>query len=550
MNYIKKSSSSRWLNFIPLILFVGVALFLTFKVFSFPTLVIGDNFRWNINSVNDILGPKIVRQSYMGDIAVLSTFKSGFLYPLTYLIVTLNLSTAIVYPFLFYVLAMSAFYFFAKEFLKNKALIVIVSVLYIINPITPYYYASIINAFSLIFLPIGLMFFVRSLKELKRQEKTHFVRNLAITSLFLGLAVSANEQFVLSVVLISVFLLITFTIALFQKFRFSGLFLRKWLINLALFALVFGIVCLPLVISLSNIQSAPLSTYFQSSATSNFLQTVQYTYKTVNLGTVLRLGGDSGSGLGTNSWYDNNNFSNYFGYTLFAFFITSVFLLVMFRKKLLNDRLFFSQNAVLFLVALVLIFIIKGLNPSSVSNGFLAFTLKTWESPIKLDVLLLVSILVALLLFLKVVESSAWRRKKIITGLVLTLLIATTIVYDSPWLVGYAGQTTLQQVADSAKWGTLYNQTYIDAANSISQQSATGRGIILPYTHKAELYSDPNTRVFQTLSAVNSQADQIVSGSNISWSKSLGLFSINSLAVMNGYDPNDGLIFPERPLTK
>ena len=533
---------------IPLIIFVAIGLFLSFKVLSMPNLVIGDNFHWTTNNINDIIGPKMVRESYLGDIGILSTFKSGFLFPLTYLFVSLSIPSTIVYPFIFYVLAMVTFYLFSKEFLKNDALRILVAVLYIVNPVTPYYYASIINAFSLVILPVGLMFFVRSLKELRSKEKNSFVRNMAFTALFLGLTVSANEQFILSVVLVSVFLAITFIVSSYKKCGLTKNFVKVCGINLSIFALVFFILCMPLVISISNIQSAPLSTYFQGPSDLRFIQTVQYTYQTVNLGTLMRLGGDSGAGLGNNSWYDSNIITNYFGYLLLGFFALSILVLVKFRNKLRDDRLFFFQSILLFVVVFIIILVMKNLTSSSISNQSLALILKTWESPIKLRVLLLISALTSVLLIFKMIELFSGKRKNVIIGLTLILLISTTIVYNSPWLINYAGETTLQEITDSAKWGTLYNQTYVDASSNVEQMSLGYRGIVLPFTHKTELYADPNTRVFQTVSAVTDETSQLISEGNVSWSKSLGLFSIKSLAVMNGFDSNEGNIFP-KPVT-
>jgi hypothetical protein len=528
---------------LPLFIFIIITLFLTFNVLSLPTLVIGDNFHWSLNNINDIIGPKVTRESYMGDIGVLSTFKSGFLFPLTYILSSFNLPSTIVYPFLFYVLAMLSFYFFSKEFIENKALRILAGVLYLINPITPYYYASIINAFSIILLPLGLKFFVRSLREVKSQQKTLFIRNLAFASLFLGLTVSANEQLVLSVLLVSVFLLVTFVFTSYRSWGLTNRCLKVCLVNLSIFAMVFAAVCLPLFISLNNIQGAPLSTYFQSSS-SNFLQTVQYTYKTADLGTLLRLGGDSGAGLGTNSWYDINSITNYFGYAILGFFMAAILLLAVSTRKRVEDRPFFIQGIILFIVSLALIFIMKNMDATSVSNTPLAWILRAWETPIKLRVLILISVLTTSLLLFKFMDSSNVKKKKALIGLTLTVLIIATVVYNSSWVINYAGETPLQQIADSSKWGTLYDQTYVAAASIVEQQSLDSRGIILPYTHKAELYSDPNTRIFQTMSAVNDETSQIISGNNVSWSKTLGLYSIKSLAVMNTYDPNDGLIFP------
>ncbi len=72
----------------------------------------------------------------MGDIALLSTFKSGFLFPLSYLLSSINLPVTIVYPFMFYFLSMVSFYAFSGEFLKNKAFRITVSIAYLVNPVS------------------------------------------------------------------------------------------------------------------------------------------------------------------------------------------------------------------------------------------------------------------------------------------------------------------------------------------------------------------------------------------------------------------------------
>ncbi len=481
----------------------------------------------------------------MGDIGVLSTFKSGFLFPLTYVLSLLKLPSTIVYPFLFYVLTMVSFYFFSKGFLKSESLRILVSVLYLVNPVTPYYYASIINAFSLVLLPLGLKFFVRSLRELQSQKRPGVVKNLGFASLFLALTVSANEQFILSVALVTVFLVVTFAVALFMRYRLTKKFLKLCAVNFSIFALMFFVVCLPLIISQFNIQSAPLATYFQGPSSSRFLLTISYAYHNSNLVNLLRFGGDAGSGLGVNAWYDSTAVTNYFGYILFAFFAASILALFLPKNRLNKDRLFFYQSILLFGVALVLILLMQTLNSGLLSNGLLSLILKTWETPVKLRVVMLISVLSTLLGFFGIVEFSAIRgKKKFFFGLALTLLIVGTVVYNSPWLVDYAGQTTLQEVSDAAKWGSLYNQTYVNIATQLDQASQNQRGIILPYTHKVELYSDPNSRIFQLVSSLNGPSAELISDGSFSWSKALGMFSIKSLAVMNGYDANDELIFP------
>ena len=533
-------------HFAFLLVFLTIAFFLTFSVIFLPSPVIGDNFRWTQSNVIDIIGPKIVRSSYMGDIGVLSTFKSGFLFPLTYILASLNLPSTIVYPFLFYVLTMVSFYLFSKEFLKSESLRILVSVLYLINPITPYYFASIINAFSLVLLPLGLKFFVRSLREMQSQKRPGVVRNFGFAGLFLGLTVSANEQFILSVALVTIFLALTFIGTSLTKYRLSKEFGKLCGVNFLICGLIFLVVCSPLLISEFNIQSAPLASYFHGSS-SNFLQIISYTYQNSNLYTLLRLGGDAGSGLEINAWYDSSAITNYFGYVLFAFFVLSTLMIVLTKKQLNKDRMFFFQSILLFGTALVLILLMKNLNADSLNNGVLALLLKTWETPIKLRVVMLISALTTVLWFFGLIEFSALRgKKKFFIGLALSLLIMGTVIYNSPWLVDYAGQTTLQEVSDSLNWGGLYNQTYVNAANQLESQFQNQRGIILPYTHKTELYADPNSRIFQLISSENAASSQLISEGNFSWSKALGLLSIKSLAVMNGYDAYDQLIFPTK----
>jgi hypothetical protein len=105
-----------------LFVFLGLTLFLTYQIITLPSLVIGDNFNWTPSNVLDILGPKIIRESYMGDIAVVSTFKTGFLFPLTFIVTSLNLPSTLVYPAFFYFLSMLSFYFLSKEFLSSQVL--------------------------------------------------------------------------------------------------------------------------------------------------------------------------------------------------------------------------------------------------------------------------------------------------------------------------------------------------------------------------------------------------------------------------------------------
>ena len=137
---------------------------------------------------------------------------------------------------------MVSFYLFSKEFLKSESLRILVSVLYLINPITPYYYASIINAFSLVLLPLGLKFFVRSLREMQSQKRPGVVQNFGFAALFLALTVSANEQFILSVALVTIFLILTFIITLFIRYRLTKKFIKLCVVNFSIFGLIILIV--------------------------------------------------------------------------------------------------------------------------------------------------------------------------------------------------------------------------------------------------------------------------------------------------------------------
>ena len=91
----------------PFIIFFLISLFLCYKLITLPNIVIGDSFHWTKNTLHDLLGLKVIRETYMGDVAILSTFKTGFLLPICLLIDSLNLSFSFVYPLLFYFLAMT-----------------------------------------------------------------------------------------------------------------------------------------------------------------------------------------------------------------------------------------------------------------------------------------------------------------------------------------------------------------------------------------------------------------------------------------------------------
>ncbi|MBE3138348.1 MAG: hypothetical protein IMZ63_00875, partial [Actinobacteria bacterium] len=483
----------------------------------------------------------------MGDIAVLSAFKTGFLFPLTYFLVSISLPSTLVYPFLFYFLSLLSFYFLSKEFLKNESLRVLVSLLYLINPVTPYYFASLINAFSLVLLPLGIKFFVRTLKEIEQSTKPAIFKNFILTALFLGLCVSANEQFVFSVLLITLFILVTFAVFLHKKYKILVLSFKAFLFNMASFGLVFVFVNIPLFVSIANIQKAPWATYFQGHSTSRFLATVEYTYRNVDLNTLLRLGGDSGTGLGQSSWYDSFLLTNLFGYVLLILFILSILILAFKKDVFPKIRLFFYQIVILFIFTLILLLFMKNLpNSTNVFGTPIDLFLETWESPSKLRVILLVSLLtVTFVIFSKLEFFARKRKNKLIVGVAVTLVLLSTFIYNSPWLINYGGKTTLQEVTDVTKGGDLYNERYVNATRLLDDQGSNGRGIIIPYTHETELYASPNSRIFQIVSQINQQTSELVSEKNVQWSKTLGLFSIKTVAVMNYFNLGEGLIFPD-----
>jgi hypothetical protein len=99
---------------------------------------------------------------------------------------------------------MVSFYFLAKEFLDSNVFRILVSILYVVNPVTPYYFASLINAFSLVLLPSALKFFVRTIKDVEKSGS--FIKNMVYAAFFIALTVSANEQFVLSALLLAAFM--------------------------------------------------------------------------------------------------------------------------------------------------------------------------------------------------------------------------------------------------------------------------------------------------------------------------------------------------------
>ena len=524
-----------------------VCFFLTYNILPLPSLVIGDNYYWTKQNVVDVLGPTVIRESYLGDIVVLSTFKNGFLFPLSYLLSALNIPLTLIYPFLFYFLSMLSFYAFSTEFLTKKFWCLVVSAMYVINPITPYYFTSMLYAFALVFLPLALKFFIRTLREIGRQPKPSYAsRNFMISAMFLSLSVSAHEQFFLSAAVISIYLILTFIVICLRRYGRTRYFVRVSAINILLFASVFLIVNIPLLLSVNSINRAPLATYFKGSL-GDFLGNIQYCYATANPITLFRLGGDSGVGLGQNSWYDSSAFTNLFGYALFVVFLASILLLILRKDLGRTDKTFFSMNILLFINSILLIEFMEYLPSNSVlSEKLFSFVLQTWESPTELRVILLLSLLTTTLIAFKKLETYGKTRKtRIIRGTAVIFLIASVVLYNSPWLITYAGYTPLQQISENLNWGNLFNQGYSELANLLVEEYSNQRGVMIPYTHEAELYLPPNFRLFQLVSAVNDQTTELTQGISVPWSKILGLFSVQHAVLSKVFQPNELLIFPK-----
>jgi hypothetical protein len=222
-------------------------------------------------------------------------------------------------------------------------------------------------------------------------------------------------------------------------------------------------------------------------------------------------------------------------------------LLFLKKESLKKDRAFFVFAAVLFVVSFALLMLIKGLPTILGSAGAsLDSLLKTWENPSKLRVVLLISALVTTLVVFGKLEASAPRnRNKIFTYLLVIMVALSTIAYNSPWLINYPGQTTLKGISDANKWGGLYQQELATVTGVLDYQRSNQRAIILPYTHVTELYASPESRVFQIVSQVDEVVSQLIPEDNVQWSKTLGMLSIKSVAVKNGYDSKVSLIFPK-----
>jgi len=485
--------------------FLFISYFATYNTILLPSLVIGDNFYWSKSNIVDILGLKVVRESYMGDIALLSTFRNGFLFPFSYILTLLKLPISIVYPFLFYFLSMLSFYALSMEFLNSKIMRIVVSAMYLVNPVVPYYFASLLSAFALVFLPLAFKYFIRALREIDQPSGPSCLsKNFVLCALFLSLCLSAHEQLFLTVLLITLYIISAFIITSLRKLGLTRNFLRFLGPRILLFASVFLAISTPLILSLNNIGSSPLAEYY-TGRFDDFLTNVRFSYTTANPITLFRLGGDSGGGLETEAWYDSTLYTNVFGYTIFIAFMIAIFLLVIKTDYNSMDRTFFFVNVIMFANAFVLIMFMKNL-PSNrtFATSIFSFLLQTWESPGKLRVILLLCGLSGgLLAFRELEKINFIGKKRIIKSTMIVLVVLSTVIYNSPWLIGYAGSTPLQQISDYLGWGELFDAEYSSVAEQLQLKYYDKRGLIIPYTHKAELYVPSNFRLFQLVSPIN-----------------------------------------------
>ena len=526
--------------------FFLVSFFLTFNVISSPSLVIGDSLYWNDATIIDMLGPTIMRETFLGDVALLSNFKTGFLFPVTLGFSSLGIPITVLYPFSFYLLSMFSFYSLSTEFLKSKLIAVSLAIMYIINPVTPYYFTSLFTAFVVVFLPLTLKFFAKSLRRLdKPLTPPYLSKNFLLAGLFLSLSVSAHEQFFLSGSLIGAAIVGGFIITLFKKHKQNQHFARFLIVNLVMFIFVFIIINLPLLISVINVNRAPLSVYF-TGRFDDFLANVRYSYATTNPITLLRFGGDSGVGLNQVSWYDLNTPLNLLGYTIFAIINTS--LLFVFKKNSVKKDKYFFYTVISLFVGTFTLLIFMSLLPSNkyLSEALFSFVIQTWESPTKLRIVLLLSALtLTIVTFTKLEKWSKNKNRKFIHGPIVLLVLLLFFSYNSPWLLEYAGYTPMQQVSDNLEWGALFEESYANISNLIVKEFDDTRGVIIPYTHKAELYVPPNFRVFQLVSGVNEQMLKLTGASTNYWSKILGFISAKYVILNKDYDKNELLIFPK-----
>lgn len=530
----------------PLAVFISVTFLLTFNILSLPYVVIGDNFAWTRANIVDILGPNTVLESYMGDISLLSTFKTGFLFPLTYIVNLLGLPVTLVYPFLFYLSSMLAFYVLSAEVLENRAYRAVVSIAYVVNPVTPYYYASILSAFTLVFLPLALKYSMRAFKHLDGGVGGGLVSwDFALCSFFLALSISAHEQFLPTIFIVSSFIALAFILASYHRYGPTASFVKVSVTNVLLFGIVVILVNTQELLTLSTIMGASFATYF-TGRFDDWIANVRYTYATTDVFTLLRFGGDSGAGLMHEAWFDLPGAQNIFGYAIPILLALAVVVALRERRPF-HERVFFWMCVGLFSFAFALLLFVGWL-PSQTQLAqrvFDAFTLplQSFETPAKLRVVLMLSALVASMYGLRALENFKDTPRRKLLGLSLLGLFAlSTFAYNSPWAVSYPGYTTVQQISETLEWGDIYNERYSDISNYLSKYN--GRGVIIPYTHRIELYAPPDYRLFQLFSAVNEQMTVFTMAEYAPLSKLLGLISAKYV-VSSDETADDWLLFPK-----
>jgi hypothetical protein len=534
---------------VPIAVFLSVTFLLTFNLLPVPYAVIGDNFAWTSPNIVDILGPKTIRESYMGDVALLSTFKTGFLFPVSYLFSLLNIPISAIYPFIFYFLSMLSFYSFSTEFLKKMSFRVIISIAYVINPVTPYYYMSLFIAFTLIFLPLAFKYFIKTLRQidLLGASSSLYSKNFVLLSFFLGLSISAHEQFLPSAGIIIGFFIFTLIIVCYHKYNLTIGFVKTVFINIFTLAIVVILINTQELLSLLTITRASFSTYF-TGRFHDFIANVRYTYSNSNILTLTRFGGDSGVGLQQGSWFDSSAPTNLLGYAFLIILLLSV-LLILRGKQSYADKAFTWMNVFLFIGALSLILFI-GYLPTDIFMAERVFSqlslpMQAFESPVKLRVVLLLSALGAsMFAFRELEEYMVTRRRKIVGTVLLGVFALSVLGYNSPWVLGYVGYTPVKQVSDGLSWGELYDEQYSDLSEYLAIRYSDQRGLVLPYTHKAELYVPPNFRLFQLFSDVNREMEGMTLPPSVSWSKLLGLLSTKYIVVKGGNYTSEWLLFP------
>lgn len=534
--------------FFPIVVFFVITLFLTFRSVLLGDIVIGDNFYWSSSTVDDLLGAQVIHESYLGDISILSTFKNGFLFPLATILNSVNAPLTLIYPFLFIFLSMFSFYLLSSEFLEKQYIAIVVSILYVVNPVVPFYFMSLLLAFAVVFLPLAFKYFIRTLRDVESGSLSWISSKVLLCAAFLALSISAHGQLLPSVAIISVFFLVTFLFSVFFKYGFNKRVIWFGCSNISLFLVVLLLVNLPLVLSLGTSFNSSLSTYY-TGRLDDFTGNVLSTYKTASVDTLLRFGGDSGLGLGQNAWFDSGSFLNIFGYVIFALVFVSLIFLLRSKGFAKSDKIFFIMSSLLFLVSFSLILFIKYL-PSNTGLLEILFSLplQSWESPTKLRLIMFLSALVlTFLAFQKLQIFSLFsKRNKLLAWIIVCIVVSSTVAYNSSWVINSFGNLGFEQVSDNLNWGSLSDEKYTRIVNFLEENFTTDRGIIIPYTHKAELYSPPNFRVLQLVSEVNSQLFHLSQGSSVPWSKVVGLLSAKYVVINNGdYNPYELALFPK-----